>query len=849
MFDIRKSALRKYTRTHWNVTNEDITGPNNQTSNGAVEVKNNTPDTDFQNAKAGEIFNLLENMVLNSTWDIRDNKNGSSILLGRSHMFYKENQDEKEKIDSLLEKEKIYFDLFNNPLGLFNKSSKTLVENGINNSFDQTTETLLKNDNTPKKTEYIKEILDRDHIRKVSELHFAINGFNLIHAEIKVNEEVFNTISYNYEEERGITDIFSGDKSVIVSLVPESNTLHLSEVSFPPPHYITSFLEDKKNINRNIEFFENMLLKNLENSYTGKIFTKFNDEIELGDIIVLIDNINSLNGIFRIETFEHRFTKDGLITVLNVKAYVTLNDPELDVYSNSILANLHKQLKEEEVEDNIVFGNIFSNIAKVMYQIPKYAMFYHKDDKAYSDNHYPIKDKNIRTNALPIKFHPMIKKGRMYLPKNIEHCFYCTEIENQSYISALLKNISNSVIGLFQDGSEYAIGTVRYTLDFLISIPTFGLHEFLKPLLGFQYKKMMDIFDNRNFTNNQIDLMKDNENFYIKDEEGFNTKNYFNQEKNSEYTVSFFNMKAQQEKNLFHFKNEKSMETVDISILNKKIQHKMGVSKAIVENSCDTMFSVEVYDGFKIPRLNYTYEDYIAGVFGKTYEKFELFENKYGKEFGIIYSKNNDKFNSYFAKDSYTIEIEPGRQAVVSTMYVKEFNYFYRGKVDLLSGTGFSGTYSLTEIKFIWFHNYYGSSPDSIEKRKKIFYNILNSAKEMINDSVGVIIIGDFNLHIDNDRYTINTPAVSTNQSVIITKEKDRFVSCIDKPTTLSSTTANKFVNKFDNILISDNLDYFHEEGLIKTNINKYYLPTGVDRRDISDHLPIYVSFKKMNDY
>lgn len=826
MFSIKKSAMSEYILN----TGTNLNPMTNWSPAGKEQIQNFSPKTSFQNIKTGDVFNLFESMVLNSKWDVRDSDTGSTVVLSREHMFYEKTQNEKTKLDKIIENNDFSnFSLSQTPVNLFSYSSKVLVENGITQGFDQTTEAVLKKTNQNLEEENLIDILNREKIRKFSETHFVLNGFNLIYSDIKINEDVYNTISYNYEKD--------SDKTVMVTLIPENNSRNMREVNLSPPYHICDFAENGANLNRNVEYFENMLLKNLENAYTGKIFMKYNSEIELEDKIVLIDNINSTVGMFRVDTYEHRFTQDGLCTVVNVKACVSISDPTLDVYSQSYLMKLHNDLKEEiDSGENIVFRNIFSTIAKIMYQLPKYGAFYHREDKWFSSNEYPVKDNNARANSLPLKFIPLLKKGKAHMPENIESCFFSTDLYTQSFISAFLKNIALSVRGMFQDGRDFALGTIRYTLDFLISMPTFGLHELLKPAFGLQYKKMMETFENKKLSGTQINIIKDNENFYSSGDGALNPTNYKVPEKNIDYTISFFNMKAQTQEGLFHYKNDESKKQESAENLKEKIERKEQVSNMIVNHSCDTMFAVEVYENFKIDKLNYTSKNFLENVFGGNdrYIKHEINQDSYnGKEYGIIYSQSIEKYKKYFKSDSYTVDIGDKRKAVISTMDIEEF--------------GFKEKTIINTIKFIWLHNYYGSKPDSIKERIEIFQNVLRTGNELRakDPALGIIIVGDFNLQIDNDRVTAKTTASSTNQNVVITREKDGFISCIDKPTTLSSTSGSNFVNRFDNVLISSNLEFFYKRGNIKANVNKYYAPLGVDRRDISDHIPVQIHLKK----
>ena len=44
---------------------------------------------EFNNENPGTIFNTFEKLTLNPFWDIREDKDFSTMLLGRHHMFYK----------------------------------------------------------------------------------------------------------------------------------------------------------------------------------------------------------------------------------------------------------------------------------------------------------------------------------------------------------------------------------------------------------------------------------------------------------------------------------------------------------------------------------------------------------------------------------------------------------------------------------------------------------------------------------------------------------------------------------------------------------------------------------------
>ena len=200
-----------------------------------------------------------------------------------------------------------------------------------------------------------------------------------------------------------------------------------------------------------------MLIKELSYCYQGKIFIKYNDDIEIGDTITLLDETTTTFGIFEIDAFEHTFDERGLITVLFVKAKVNHVDPFLDLYNLKLGYNLINEFQEKvilennsEVTLNFKLKNIFGFYLKTLLQSPKYLVpkYMESSGSAYelfnSDGKiYQFEYSSIQT---PIRIFPVLKRGKMVYPSTLEFAFFNDDnSEIDSFITMFLNKIAISM--------------------------------------------------------------------------------------------------------------------------------------------------------------------------------------------------------------------------------------------------------------------------------------------------------------------------------------------------------------------------------------------------------------------
>lgn len=304
----------------------------------------------FEGENSGTIFNTFENITLNSFWDIREDKDFSTIILGRNHMFYTADGvpiaylNEYGKQDNNLNI-KISGNSCN-PLDFLNIVNHHLVNTLKKEElYDDATYISYKFDEDNFKTNNLEKNLNRDNVRRISENHFVISGYNLLFQEIKVDNNVINSVVPS-----GDFSWFSFDvKNTILSLFDvtknqnnKSNSEYFNNLIVSQKVIIPSFLYDgfgeldEKSLSLIVEYLSNYLLKQVEYCYSGKIFMKYNPRIEIGDTITLLDEISSTYGVFRVDSFEHSLDTRGLITVVNVKATWDFKDPLLDTFSYKI---------------------------------------------------------------------------------------------------------------------------------------------------------------------------------------------------------------------------------------------------------------------------------------------------------------------------------------------------------------------------------------------------------------------------------------------------------------------------------------------------------------------------------
>lgn len=802
-------------------------------------------DFEITNKSVGEIFNIYENLILNSQWDVRDNGDNNTIILGREYMFYSVDntfirygsfsKKTEEEIKQIEQKEC-------NPINFFVNACEELVQTlHTTEVFDNGTIVYINEkiksstiSNTNSDSGNLKKQLERNGCRKFSENHFAISGFNLVTHSIKMNNEVVNTVS------EIISKKDESEKNTI-SILGDVTESYIVEMSFEPILSPSSLKEDEDNAHRSDEALANKLLEELRYVYQGSIIIKYNPDIEIGDTITLLDNVNSIFGIFQIDSFEHSLDQKGLITNLVVRASWTTKDPLLDYHSQDVGYKLIQRIKEQMKISEYVYDKknpiykLISLYLKYLVQSPKYCVFYKKKEKGFF-NSSTVQYNNVSSpTALPLRFYPMYKKGKAQIPKNIQYAFASGADTND--IKNIIFAISAKIEDLFKDFiSGFAKGSLKliYFLgDILMSTVTFNMNELIKPLLGMTAAKAREnTYDEINKIDNEDALSMLQYNPYEK-------KYRLMHNNDNSLVFGFFNVRFQSVEDLFayHRTEERNSENA-VSLLNKKI----NVIRKMLTDVFDCLLMVEVYDSFNTNETKienglieneetdraYNFNDFLddCTIDGYSLDSYlPIIENTYGKEYGAVIK--NNKLSSFVYR---TIKLDgDDRNAIEVIVDIEKNNIM----------NNLNETQQIKKLKIAFFHNLYGDSlydkgQNAIEIRKRNIDSLLSKYQsEAVSNDTGVIIMADFNMNVYNEH---TLPYKSNGTDINYTymlRDSSNFKAQIKSPTTLNQYGYLKG-NQYDNVLLSKNII-----GKVSAKVFEY---PDTEKLTVSDHIPLYVA-------
>lgn len=811
------------------------------TSFGGIRTN---PELKFDSASPGEIFNFLQQLITTSKWDIRYKDNTPKLSLFRDHMFYYNKEKELEIGTDEIKKFKKDF-LVNykdiDILSIIEDSIKLYVENTnfvssiLANIYEKT------KINTRDKFDY----LERNGIRKFSENHFAISSYNLIAHEISVSDDIPNTVSaidYNKKENNRILTILPSK----LSNTNQELNLNFKEKTFNSidPNIKESNIEASV---RHYEFLVTQMIKELSYSYQGKIYIKYNDDIEIGDTITLLDNSTSTFGIFEIDAFEHTLDERGLITVLFVKAKVNHVDPILDLYNLKIGYQMMNEFQEKvilqnnsEVTLNYKLKNIFGFYLKTLMQSPKYLIpkYLEESFSAYelfnSDDY--IYDFNFISVQTPIRFYPLFKKGKMIYPNTLEFAFFNDDgNEIQSLIATLLSRIANSIKNGVFAGVDWVSSVVVFLADFTINNITLGISDIIKPLLGFSEKKALEQISSELYSIHPLlEFLNTQSNYDLYSRTiKYNPYNGIYNLGNFDLTIGFFNIQAQTISNMFP-----SNASYDKTQIVENLNIKTSSIKQIISQAFNISCLVEAYDTFNTINdikidynsdiYNYNLDSFLNDIKPKNSELYESFHimrnvlsNKVSNEYGIL---NSD--GKYKISNNRLINLDNGRKAIETTIDISLLNIN-----------------SLRTLKVIWFHNIYNendiSEKNVYQERKNNVNLLIKKYENLISDNEAIIIMADFNLNIFNyGEKPLESSSAYNNATMELPS------NCLFKSMNKKATTVNKYGevtgNPYDNILASNNIVKF-----IKASRFVYPIENIEDRKIISDHVPIFIGIKK----
>lgn len=803
----------------------------------------NDPSFLFNNASPGEIFNFVQQLEVSLRWDIRYRGQTPKISLFRDHMFYVTEDKSivftKDDIQEI--KKEIKIDNANLSIPqILEYSIKMYLE--FDHNGNASTSMFNFYETEEKKIIEDFDYLERKGIRKFSENHFAISGYNLIAHEIAVSDTVPNTLN--------TVDPSNGkSNNKILTILPKKITkdpkqtehLNFLQKTIATPNKQTNN-NDLSGVIHNHEFLVTQLVKELSYSYQGKIFIKYKDDIEIGDTITLLDHTSATYGIFEVDAFEHSLDERGLMTILLVKAKVNTIDPVLDYYylkmsydmindfQNKVLIN-----NNTEVTLNYKLKNIFGCYIKTLLQTPKYLNHHYLESnlsayEVFDSDNTDLYNFNTHSVQMPIRFFPLFKKGKMIFPKSLKYAFFENDNEEiMSSLSLLMFQIAQSLRIGFYKGLNWFYSLTLFVGDFMLSSMTQGISDILKPLFGVSEKKAF-----KNIVTDLYDTTQMNEDNLFDIAESYNPYNGIYNVGNFDLTIGFWNIQAQQISNMFPENAKYSSKDIAEHLeIKRKTIHK------VISQAFNIALMVETYDSFNTETenidknsdlSNYTMDDFIEDIKpqnSKQFQKFHLMRNvlsnKVSNEFGLLHSDGENQILS-----NEEILLNDGRKAIETTLDINWLNIK-----------------SINKVKIIWFHNIYKESKienqNIYEERKANVIRLMQKYEKEISRKMAVIIMADFNLNIFNYGETpLESSSAYTNATLELEKNSS-FVSMNKK-----ATTVNKYGevvgNPYDNVLASSNISDF-----IKVARFVYPLDEIEDRKIVSDHIPICIGFKKNN--
>ena len=820
----------------------------------------------FTNNTFPEIMNFYENLVLTSAWDVRENADYETLLLSRSHLFYntikykwKNNSvfndflnKINEKKDNDLETTEIKNKKIesknntSNPLRLFSDAfNHSIQEKYIDVAYDFKPEENKNNEEQGIFDNFEKNLF-RNGSRKFSENHFAISKINLISHDIKINNTP-NSVSI-------VTGDGEDDEDKIVLSVVNSGIMN-DIVEKPISNVLNSIGEEitENNFLIQADYMATQLIKELELTYQGTITILYNKDIQICDLITLIDETASLQGIFKIMSFEHILDTRGLITILKVCASFEIRDPVVDTYSNDISYKLMESFKENvavgfDESDSYIVNKVFAYYMKYVTHSEKYTNFryvFFENEKGTSDIGDIATERSRLTftpSIIPIRFYPMLKKGIMQIPDNLEKAF---GYQNAYYQEGIFKYFSNffsiKIRNTLKSFGKTMVKAIVFLADTIAETLSFGLSNLLKPFFGVTQKHSDEGIIG------EIDVDKNEFKTTPYSPYGNITSN--NLGRKFDFTVAFFNTQLQSTDNL---NNNFVIKDKNKAIKNLIFKEK-SVKNYIIE-TFDITLMVEIYDGFNkevngtklIP--NYTYKDYIKNIEPENNSSNilgPLFTNHHGSEFGVVFSKNKNSTSKLHKSGVVEkVVISKDNDGNLKTE-LRERN-FVETIIDISELN-----MPISKLHIFWFHNFYGASDydvDDISIRRKFISNILKVMQQRLNENKGnvaTILMGDCNLQLFNFgekgvKKHIGDSVLNNYYYVLPEAYKKSLYVKLSEATTID--TKGELKNAFDNIVVSKNLIEGEMANYFYTSIYNYPVE---NKRMVSDHIPVYIGFKR----
>lgn len=858
----------------------------------AVSLKpsnGNSKMASFHNRTPSEILNYYSDRVLNTVWDIRRYNDYSTFVLGRNNYFYKngnrfkttfknfENETEtvKESFQNIFEKDDEN-DTFDKVLGSYYdalKFNKIINPSEMNIAISQSLENQgVKSNDVSEMSDFLNR--EKSGLRKISENHIAASNFNLIYSSITYNDNVINTVTVGNSIGGENSTSTKSDSNWIFKLQRDSITVckhqdkrYINEFMFEGFDEIISVdIKDRQMLH---EYMSNTLIKELAYMYQGKILITFNSDIEIGDTVTLLDGANKRMGIFTIETYEHILDKRGLITVLNVKACVSIVEPCLDAINQNIISKIFDEfdINSQElgagdyaaIDKNTYFKNMLA-------LFNRYSIIYAKYSSIYNVDEFSVIDGNMYVpTSMPVKIYPFIDGGMMkFGDKTIFFTNNAATYNFTGYIDKYSRVISDRFNSLIKSTKNILFDLGVSITDIVLDVVTFGIHEFFKPMLGITQKNAQKLVFGKykEAGSEEVELL------FSKNPYSNTVEKCIYNVKGSFLDIGFMNIQLKTFNDLYSAAfpdNSKDVDFLsvgnnDVSYINAKIEEteekkrksdlfdnlspelrneiynkKKNTLSSIAQEFTKTQkgifCTVESYESFICKDIEKTTSDITKnfGDINKTVLLFKSTNDSNGKEY---IEQGTVSYSNEFAK-KFEIEIK-------SIPFTNERNRYYC-EVTLKFKEKTNSPFKTVVIVF--FHNLYKAGKigeeQVMEIRKGNVTELLAKydTKDYNGPDKAAFICADFNLTIQNATYTgtIGFEDYKINNN-------SNFVKLIDAATTLK--TNGGYNKQYDNILISA-----YNKEYVKSNIFVPLYSKLQDKRITSDHVCVAASIKREGYY
>lgn len=823
-----------------------------------------------------KIYDVLNDVALRSPatyWDIIESGNYATLFFGRNnYMIARKNKTASLSYEDVREMNVVAYEMakeFNVYDSYISKEEYSQILMNISELSAMYDQSLSKYPEINKHIQTLSkkiEMLNNEYFKKnfnadkelyqeeqpISNVILALSGYNLVSCSIKTNENYFNAVDIKYKPTLSdnfdrFYDFIKGDASKIrlksFEGLPDSRV----RVNAVNPTLTKDIHSEKQAF----EYAQSVMHNDLINFYDGKIVILYQEDIKKGDEVLIIDSKNKLNGTVVVKSFQHIFDSDaGAITIITPGMKVSTSSLMSDIYMTGLVSRINYELLKShstegynsedlskvnqgagtvlskilrEVADNntnipIAYNNVgFDYKLKKDKEIttPKVNINGEGKEQVIENSFYgdPIQIVSPRNkSSLPFKLYPLIQNGKPLIP---DEDIYNSVERPFSFVTRLIAEIKYRWYSAFNFHEHYY--NFNSTIDALYKY-NFDLSD-----EAVQRRIILDYFPalNKAFTTSEDQFLK-----RLLSDTYYNLP-YFqiniNPELINKDTVVTYNCKQLTKYEPERIKNIAKMlsqfTVVNLVELNGKVLSGNPEDNKVVG------FDFEIVELIRKELEELTTTTVIK-------------QNDKKRKWSICHqARLIDEPNKVTGYDDIgAVLINTDKETMKSIVEIKPniklYGEILDGVVKSASRNAINYVLKLngsTKISFFLMHNFYGDSnfgdnaAANYAIRCKLLKQLIEKANTFKSDfNNTTIITGDFNLQLTN------IPSAMNANTEVFTVPYLRKVY-ITTPT----TTGNK---SYDNFVV--------ERGIVsKIDLVNVYNFNGSS--ELSDHLPIYLKFRK----